>query len=91
MLSIGQTLKLIDEARDIWPYQDDPGVGVHSFGGFDLLVTKRKADGKAKKDYNRYLLMHEEDAISMSYNWESFKENMTSRPFTTCPLKSCSK
>jgi hypothetical protein len=80
MLSIGQTLKLINEARDIWPYQEDPGVGVHSFGNFDLLVTKRKADGKEKQDYNRYLLMHEEDALSMSYDWELFKENMASRP-----------
>jgi len=82
MLSLPQTLSFINDAREAWPFDEDPGVGEHDFGDFLLCVTEH--DSKKKGEIStRYVLKHREhkaDPLSMSYNWNLFTENMNRPP-----------
>lgn len=74
---IDKHIRLINEARRSWDLFEDPGIGVHSFGDFDLLVTKHEAQSKKSDDYIEYVLYYEEESICMSRDWDRFFENMT--------------
>lgn len=92
MRPIPQTLISIEEARKAWPFQEDPGVGRHGFGGFSvdhpafghyefigfsLDVTEHEIK-KGQID-TRYCLVFDDPGhpISMSYDWDLLHEGLT--------------
>lgn len=91
MQILHQRLTLIEEARKAWPFEEDPGLGLHEFGGFTLnhwsfgeyefdgfllhVTEHEKTKGQIE---TRYCLIHDDEGhpLSMSYNWDGLHENL---------------
>ena len=79
MRSTDEIYRDTEEIRSLWNFTEDPGPGIHELGmGYQLHITEHEI--KKGEISTRYLVERTAKPghpLTMSYNWESFHENLS--------------
>lgn len=81
---IKESLRHIDIIRNIWSFKDDPGPGLYVFGDkYQLKILEREGLKKGKSSFVRTYIVELIDRpgypITLSFEWESFCNNLRNR------------